>query len=404
MAGLVRWSEGEAAAAVNFRLLRPTLEGVRYDPAALSVRVEGPPYALHPDPAGTVWSRWAGLHGWSAASRLETPHGALRCKQFLYDLGPLPTLDHAALYDHRPELMRVHALDAERVAWTGYDYADRPALTMLAWGTSLELRELDGGDRSHPDSFLLDLARSFRPVRDEPLPPLAARSYWSRYPRYDLHLCRLRSYRPPSSLWRWRWPWLARGHRWQTGLPVTSLPGLARQGSEVFAPAWRFDSACVIGEPAGPDPCEVQLFFQPASGRGHAQLWLRWFRRAASPLREPGPGEWPDLDSHSGFRGFHRTRWTAGGGARGFLASRTLAHGPHDALWWQGEHGYVLQVSAAVRHDLRAALELVGRAVGEPVAAAGQEEGESGKAAGLPTAGPAGDGGGNDRGPTRAPA
>lgn len=367
---VVRLAESAAAAAVNFRLLRPTLAGLFYDPLDLEVRVEGPPYALHPDPESTVWSDWAGLHNASVRFPLATPHGRLRCKQFLYDLGPLSALDHAALYDHRQEQMRVHALDGERVAWTGFDYEDRPALTLLAWGTSLELRELDGNPSrlKAPEGFLLDLARSFQPVDpDTPLAPFAERSYWSRHPRYDRHMCRLRTYRPPSSLWRWRWPWLAADHRWQTALPAVALPGFERHGAGMFAPAWRFDSACVFGEAAKPG--EVQLLFQPSSGLGHAQLWLRQFQRAASPIPEPGAGEWPALDTYSGFRGFHLTRWESGGGLRGFLASRTLEHGPHDALWWQGGHGCLLQVSAAVRHDLRSFLDVLGGAVGEPVRA-----------------------------------
>jgi hypothetical protein len=57
-------------------------------------------------------------------------------------------------------------------------------------------------------------------VADGQLAPLAERSYWARHPRYDRFLCRLPGYRPPSGLWRWRWPWLAVDHRWQTALPA----------------------------------------------------------------------------------------------------------------------------------------------------------------------------------------
>lgn len=349
-----------AAGAVNFRLLLPTLEFAGLAPESLEVRREGPPWALHLDRGGTVWSDWAGLHNSSVRFFLRSRFGTLRCKQFLYDLGPLSTLDHAALYDHRPEQMRVHPLDASRVAWTGYDYEDRRALTLLAWGTNLELREVDG---DHPESWLLDLARSFEPLDDVPLAPLAERSYWSRYPRYDLYLSRLKTYRPPSSLWRWRWPWLAVDHRWQRTPPAEAALG----GNGELAPDWRFNSACLFG--SGPIPGEVQLFFEPASGLGHAQLCLRQFPRAASPLREPEAGGWPELESHSGFRSFSLTRWTSRSGIHGFLAGRTPDYGPHDALWWHGERGFLLQRSAAVGHDEPAMLRLLALLLAEPVAA-----------------------------------
>jgi hypothetical protein len=361
---VVTLAEEAAAAAVNFRLLRPALAGLTYDPAALTVRLEGPPYALHPDPGATIWSHWAGLHNSSVHFHLGTPYGTLRCKQFLYDLGPLSTLDHAALYDHRQDQMRLHPLDAERVAWTGYDYQDRRALSLLAWGTNLELRELDG---EHTEEYLVEVARSLQPVPEGQLAPLAERSYWARHPRYDRHMCRLAGYRPPSGLWRWRWPWLAVDHRWQTALPALPLPGLAAQGGEVFAPAWTFDSACVFGDPDRPG--EVQLFFQPANGLGHAQLWLRAFWRDRQPLAEPEGDGWPELESHSGFRAFVRTRLATPSGQRIHVASRTLDHGPHDALWWQGDHGYLLQITAAVRHDLGQVVALLAGLLGEAVAA-----------------------------------
>lgn len=339
--------EKAAARSVNFRLLRPTLEGIRYNANALQVRLEGPPYSKHPDPASTVWSHWAGLHNASVCLTLDTRFGQLRSKQYLYDIGPLSTLDHAALYDHRPECMRVHELDELRLAWTGFDYQKKRALTMLAWGTNIELREIAG---EHPISYLIELARSLEPVIEREQQPMARRSYWSRYPRYDLNMCRLPGYCPPSSLWRWRWPWLSVDHRWQTEMPDMPVPGVRKLGREVCAPDWKFDSACVFGAPSAPG--EVQVLFHPSSELGHACLWLRQFPRDNAPLSEPAFGEWPQIESHSGFSRFSLTNAVSSNLQRVYVASKTVRYGPHDALWWQERHGYLLQLSAGVKHSL----------------------------------------------------
>jgi len=232
---------------------------------------------------------------------------------------------------------------------------------MLAWGTNVEVRDLDG---NHGEDLLLDLARSFGPLGYPKPEPFALRSYWSRYPRYDVHLCR-HHYRPPSSFWRWRWPWTAAGHKWQTDLPHLHLSGLESAGERVFAPAWRFDGACIFENSNG--SVEIQLLFDPFSGSGHSRLWVRKFRITQPPIPRPKGNEWPPLDSYSGYRGFSRSLLLSESGIRFFVASHGRKWGPHDALWWQGDSGYLLQVSAAVNHDIASVIQLLQRLIGEPI-------------------------------------
>lgn len=362
MSGIVVMGEDEADARVNFRLLRPSLGGVSYDKLRLRVRLEGAPFRLHPIPESTVWSEWAGLHNCSVTFEMKTGSGRLRCKQYLYDLGPLSALDHAALFDHRPECMRAHRLDETRVAWTGYDYRKARALSMLAWGTSLELREVEG---EHTREQLVEFARSFEPVGPPKRGSFADRTYWSRYPGYEVNMCRGEGYRPPSSLWSWRWPWAKAAHRWSNELPEIPLAGLRLKGRKVFVPEWHFDGACTFGD--APAFKEVQLWFEPSSGTGHARLWLRQFPRVDGPFDEPASGCWPPLDSFSGYRKFSRQALSSESGLQIYVASHHPEYGPHDAVFWLGDHGYLLQLSAAIKHDTEDLTRSLTKLLAEPV-------------------------------------
>lgn len=360
MHSLVSMGETEASKTVNFVLLHPTSRAISYDPGKLTVKLEQPPFALHSDPNRAVWSDWSGMHAYSTVANFQTTFGILRCKQYLYDLGPLSALDHAALFDCKPQLIRAHQLDSQRIAWTGFDYRHRRALSMLAWGTNIELRELRG---THSPGFMVELAKSFKPVMNRPLGPFANRSYWSKYPRYDLHLCRdLYHYRPPSSLWLWRWPWLAVNHQWATTVTCTNLRTFCQNASDALAPDWRFDSACLFGEPQ--NPAELQLLFEPACALGHSRLWFRRFPQYLGAIPRPNTGEWPQLDNFSGFQPFKRLRLSTRTRIQVYVASHRVEFGPHDALWWDGEYGYLLQVSSAAPHSIRNFLDTLRKILG----------------------------------------
>ncbi len=353
-------SEGTADQKINFRLLRPTLKGVGYDQKSIRVRPETGPDELYVKNDKEALSSWSALHSWSVHYKLSTEFGCLRVKQFLYDWGPSSTLDHAALCDYRLNCLRVRPLDHLRVAWIGYDYAKLPALSMLAWGTNLELRELAG---KHSDNYLLDLAKTFEPVSDHQLLPMAKRSYWSRWQRYDLNMVRQLGYRIPSSLWLWRWPWQPVEHYWTSNLDALSLSGSKVSLDKVFFPDWFLDSGCIFGERH--NPVEVQLLYMPKSHFGHTQLWLRQFLRDAGSIREPEAGQWPLLDYSGKNTLIYRKRLTNAEGLNAFLASRTIQYGPHDIVWWREHHGFLLQISAAVGHDLSYAIDLFSKFLGE---------------------------------------
>lgn len=328
----------EAQKQINFRLLLPR----GHEPTMVSLRREGPPFALHPAPDRTVWSQWCGAHTASVCFDIPLGDTYLRCKQYLYDLGPLSTLDHAALYDQSAQTMTAHHLPEGGIGWVGVDYAGAPAVTWLQHGTNVELRSLSG---PFDTDTVLRLAGGFRPIDSAEMQPFSARSYWARHDRYDLHLPR-GLYRPPSSLWRLRWPWIAASHKWSDGAEPRLI---AAVGAD-----WQCDGTCTIGG----DPDEIiSRFIRTNTGR--AVLWLRRFRPCPETIFDP-QGKLPPLDSHSGFTAFEITQSTASG-LTCLTASRDAGIGPHDTLFWRDGWGYLVQQSSHATGSLAAHLALVGR-------------------------------------------
>ncbi|HVE13638.1 MAG TPA: hypothetical protein VNI01_09610, partial [Elusimicrobiota bacterium] len=282
--------------------------------------------------------------------------------QYLYDLGPLSALDHAALYDHSAWRMRVLPLGAGRLLWLGIDYARRPAASFLAWGTCVELRAARG---DFSDRELLSLAKGMRPAARslaEAERPFALRSYWARHPRPDLNLP-VGPYRPPSSLWRLRWPWARAAHR------VSARPAGDREwlrAVRALAPAWRFDGQFAFG-PAR-RPLELQAVFRPARGPAHQRLWLRRLDAARSPLARPAADRLPALESYSGFSSFPvAAAAPAAGTPVVYAASVSRELGPHDVLWWEGKSAWLLQASSRGNFGLAAALGLASKILRRPL-------------------------------------
>ena len=343
---IVPASAAAAQEEVNFAVLLPGVlpSGCRAELERGSLRREGPPGA-----AGKGWYR-AGtcsfvFHIAGAARRL-------RCKQYLYDLGPLSALDHAALYDHYAWRLRAAPLDADRLAWLGTDYARMKAASFLGWGTSVELRVRAG---RFSDAELLALCRGMRPApggRRLLGKPFAELSYWSRHPRHDLNMCSS-GYRPPSSLWRLRWPWAAKPHRWSTEAPFRR----GRFRLAALRGSWRFDSACRF------PGAETQALFYPADGNRHHTLWVREFPAAACPLRQPAESRLPEMDRYSGLGAFPVTVLSRQE-RRVFIASVRKEHGPHDAVWWEDRRMFLVQQSSRVGGGVAAFAGMLGRLLG----------------------------------------
>ncbi|MDJ0630737.1 MAG: hypothetical protein QNJ44_20945 [Rhodobacter sp.] len=338
---LIRCAPERAQAQVNFRLLEPK----DLLPEQLSLRREGPPISRHPAPQYTRWSNWCGAHTSSVSFEIPLGDMRLRCKQYLYDLGPLSTLDCAALYDQSADSMAVNPLSTGGVAWVGVDYAGLPAVTWLQHGTNVELRCLSG--RFDLDR-VLDLADGFASLDVAAQLPFSKRSYWARHDRYDIHLAR-GIYHPPSSLWRFRWPWLAVDHHWSDDADVICA-GL----SSAVGSSWQFDGTCCFGVP----PAETITRFIAADS-GCAVLWVRQFRAHEASIPDPHGGI-PTLDRHSGFSAFEITQ-TYEQNLRLITASRSRRVGPHDTVAWKGSWGYLVQQSSYAAGDLQTHLQLARR-------------------------------------------
>lgn len=315
----------QAQGLVNFSILVPGSlpADCRADIDVGSLRRED-----SPDPAPAAGS-WFKARTASYIYRIQGQGRALRCKQYLYDLGPLSALDHAALYDHDVDTLAARDMDGRRLCWLGTDYARKRAAAFFGWGTNAELRVTEG---KFSDDELVSIAAGMTP-QAQMTRPFAELTYWSRYPRYDLNLCSSK-YRPPSSLWKLRWPWAAVDHSWTTA-PVGSW------NSAAIKDEWAFDSACRFGQ------YETQALYYPADGTRHQVLWLREFPQELAPLKKP------ELDSYSGFSRFPITN--AAIGARTiFIASVRPDCGPHDALWWEDGKLRLAQASSRVGHDVAA--------------------------------------------------
>ena len=269
----------------------------------------------------------------------------LRCKQYLYDLGPLSTLDCAALYDQSADSMTFYPLSNGGVAWAGIDYAGLPAVTWLQQGTNVELRCISG---QFDLDQVLRLADGFDVFDREAQRPFSERSYWARQNRYDLHLAR-GVYRPPSSLWRFRWPWLATDHHWSDDADLICAGLSSAVGSN-----WEFDGTCCFDVP----PAETITRFI-LDDSGCAVLWVRQFHAHDASIPDPQGGR-PALDLHSGFNAFEITE-TSEQGLRLFTASRSREVGPHDTVMWKGSWGYLVQQSSYAAGDLQTHLRLVRR-------------------------------------------
>jgi hypothetical protein len=167
----------DAQAWCNFVLLRP-------DDLPGDAAIERP--TLRPEaPPGRAGGDDAGRATWTATNRaayrcvVATPRARIRVKQFLYDWAP-PAFGHPALWK-----TEVRPFEADgRIGWLGADYRGRPAATLHAHRTMVEL-SLEAGDAD--DEEFESICRGLRPVAAEACrridaTPLAALAYAHRHP------------------------------------------------------------------------------------------------------------------------------------------------------------------------------------------------------------------------------
>lgn len=153
-------SPAQAQEKVNFVILVPNTDEAIVNNFIL--RQEDAPYNEQPSRYQfKKWSAWCSAHFSSYYFFVKYKGALLRCKQFLYDFGPLSILDHAALYDHWVWEMKPHVVNEETICWLGYDYSKSKALTFLSYGTNVELRLLEGNLK---DEEFIELCKLFSPI------------------------------------------------------------------------------------------------------------------------------------------------------------------------------------------------------------------------------------------------
>ncbi|MCB0308928.1 MAG: hypothetical protein KDD48_06115 [Bdellovibrionales bacterium] len=321
----------EAQATSNFIILVPSQDMCSdwtFSGEKGNFRPEAKPKEIsdHPN-AKFCWSNWCGAHTSSFSFHLIHSSGIkIRCKQFLYDLGPLSALDHAALYDYSPEKMSMFQIADNRVGWLGFDYRNKKACSFYSFGTNVELRVIEGNPS---DLLMKELACSFVPYEFESLqgyPTFAQRSYWNRYSTYR-YLNILTKYRPPSSLWKVRWPWFNGSHQWLSRDDHGIWENIFVSKMEALSD-WSFNSICMLGNPR--KPAEIQFLFYPSNGAMHFQLWIRVIDIDQFRPKVEGAQDVP-LDSFSNYQPFDVTEWS--NATTQFKAASRSAYGPHDVIF-----------------------------------------------------------------------
>ncbi|HAT1924571.1 TPA: hypothetical protein JAZ42_15680 [Legionella pneumophila] len=335
----------QAQEKVNFVILIPNTDEVSLYNFIL--REEDVPYNELPSHYQfKKWSAWCSAHFSSYYFFVKYKNALLRCKQFLYDFGPLSTLDQAALYDHWVWEMRPHVYNEENICWIGYDYSKSKTLSFFSYGTNIELRLLEGNLK---DEELIDLCKLFSPISstNEILKKnFFELSYWSRYSNCIENACINRNeYKPPSSLWNLRWPL----HNILRGSKSDHNLGYLNHLNLDFIP----DSQIIYGNKDQIE--ETQLVMFPQNGKKNQIAWFRVFNKASFPIKKPALSRLPTMNSFSGYSNFNLTvlnsksSWIS---SNIYIASFNNCFGPHDALWWDNENAYLLQLSASAYNSI----------------------------------------------------
>ncbi|STX50143.1 Uncharacterised protein [Legionella busanensis] len=338
----------KAQEKVNFIILVPNTNEVTLSNFIL--RQEDAPYNEQPSRYQfKKWSIWCSAHFCSYYFFIKYKDTLLRCKQFLYDFGPLSTLDHAALYDHWVWEMKPYVLDKERVCWLGYDYSKSKTLSFYSYGTNIELRLLKGDLQ---DREFLELCKLFTPVSltNEILKKnFFELSYWSRYSNCLENACINRNeYRPPSSIWNIRWPMhnILKGSKSEINLSYLNH-------LNYFNLDFVVDSQIIYGNESQIE--ETQFIMFPKNGKRNQIAWFRIFNKDSLPIKKPASSRLPNMNTFSGYSNFNLTVLYPKSNmisSNIYIASFNSDYGPHDALWWDEENAYLLQISTGVNNSI----------------------------------------------------
>lgn len=290
------------------------------------------------------WSSWCSAHFSSYYFFIQYKNARLRCKQFLYDLGPLSTLDHCALYDHWVWKMKPFVTDKGNIFWIGYDYSQSKTATFFSHGTNVELRLLEGELNEHD---FKELCSTFTPIEKSSTilqKKFYELSYWSRHRDCLNNACINNDYKPPSSIWKLRWP----SHN-ILGMSKPAIKNLP----DYLHLDFNIDSQVTYGDKSHIG--ETQFILYPKDGRKNQIAWFRSFNKNSFSIKQPALSRLPELDSFSGFSQFHLTVLSPQNdiiASNIYVMSVHRDYGPHDAIWWDKENAYILQISAEENNSI----------------------------------------------------
>ena len=114
---------------------------------------------------------------------------------------------------------------------------------------------------------------------------------------------------------------------------------------------------------------ETQFVLYPKSGKKNQIAWLRIFDKNSFPMKQPALSRLPQIDSFSGYNQFHLTVLPTNNllPSNIYIMSVHNTYGPHDALWWDSENAYLLQLSASANNSIGHFKEIFSQLVDEEI-------------------------------------
>lgn len=100
---------------------------------------------------------------------------------------------------------------------------------------------------------------------------------------------------------------------------------------------------------------EIQFVLFPKNGKKNQMAWFRVFNKASFPIKKPALSRLPSMNSFSGYSNFNLTVLSPKSSmiaSNIYIASLNNCYGPHDALWWDNENAYLLQLSASANNSI----------------------------------------------------
>ncbi|HEL8418705.1 TPA: hypothetical protein U0D66_002658, partial [Legionella pneumophila] len=147
------------------------------------------------------------------------------------------------------------------------------------------------------------------------------------------------------SIWNLRWP--------LHNILRSSKPDLNIKYLNQLNLDFSLDSQIIYGK--GNQIEEIQFVLFPKNGKKNQIAWFRVFNKLSFSIKKPALSRLPNMNSFSGYSGFNLTVLTPKSNmisSNIYIASVHECYGPHDALWWDNENAYLLQLSASANNSI----------------------------------------------------